>query len=438
MSRPLPRRSLPRLGVHTGLRLAEHLVSGVFEKYAVKTYCLFVQTVEAPDLHLSHRYAVMEALSQTAEAPPRMTWVALRAAAAEATLSLADRAVLRSSLDHLAEPEPGPFARPGSIKELFAWVEDQVARLGLRLTGNFRQLNASASFSLIRFETTGGPVWFKATGEPNAHELALSLALADLFPGHVPRIISVHSAWNGWLSLDVAGTALDQTTDRRAWERAAEDLAELQIGSIGKSPQLLRAGAKDLRMGRLAERIDRFLPRMGELMALQEKRSPAALAERELMHLADVLKESCARLEGFGLPHTLSHIDFNPGNILVTGDRCVFLDWAEGSVANPLLTFEYLVEHAVRSGRTEAGFIERLLNCYLHPWVGFHSLDELRQARELSPLVAVFAYASAHESWRSADLLNNPQRAGYFRALTRRMYREAIRVEQGSHPCLTT
>jgi hypothetical protein len=34
---------------------------------------------------------------------------------------------------------------------------------------------------LVRFETTREPVWFKAVGKPNLHELAITLLLTALF-----------------------------------------------------------------------------------------------------------------------------------------------------------------------------------------------------------------------------------------------------------------
>lgn len=434
-----PRRSLPQLEVGTNVRVAEQLIDGILQRYGLKTYCLVNGSFKPlPDLSIPHRYAVMELLSPSGETPCGTTWLPFDRAASDATLSLADRAVMAASLEDFREPHRGPFARPGWIEELFAWVQHQIAPLGLRLTGEFNQLNASSSFSLLRIGTTGEPVWFKATGEPNTHELSLSLSLAHLFPTYVPPMIAIRPVWNGWLSQHVAGAALGEITHFSAWERAAEDLAQLQISSIGKTTQLLVAGAKDLRIGRIAERIDAFVSRVSELMALQEKRSPAPLVERDLKRLADALRQSCTLLEEFGLPHTLGHLDLNPGNILVTGDHCVFLDWAEGSIANPLLTFEYLAEHMLRSELAQPASFERLLGSYLHPWAGFFSPEELRRARELSPLVAVFAYATANDSWRSPDLVDNPQRAGYFRALTRRMCREVTRLEERSERCLTT
>jgi len=176
---------------------------------------------------------------------------------------------------------------------------------------------------------------------------------------------------------------------------------------------------------------------MSDLMAAQEKRSPAPLIHSELRTLAVGLKESCALLDSLRLPDTLGHLDFNPGNILVAKDRCVFLDWAEACVTNPLLTLEYLREHVARSGIEKAAAGECLAAAYLRPWTSFYSPNELSRALALSPLVAVFAYAMANDSWRSVDPVHNPRLAAYFRSLTRRMYREAIRVAERSELCLS-
>jgi hypothetical protein len=340
-------------------------------------------------------------------------------------------------LDSYAKGErSGPFARPGWLRDLFIWTQEQVAPLGLRITGVFRQLNASPTFSLIRLETNDGALWFKATGEPNAHELPVSLSLARLFPRHVPRILGVHPAWNGWLTAEVSGTELDQTAECALWERAAQQLAELQIASIGKGAELLGAKCKDLRIRRLVERIDPFLAHMAEFMGAQEKPSPAPLSTSELSSLTQGLRESCSLLQSVGLPDTLGHIDFNPGNILVSQDRCVFVDWAEACVTNPLITLEYLCQHLERSASQETAAVERVTAAYLRPWTSFHSLDDLRRALTLSPLVAVFVYAVSSDSWRSPDAIHNPTLAGYFRSLTRRMYREAMRAAERSELCL--
>ena len=351
-----------------------------------------------------------------------------------------EAAAVRESLEELDSyvrgERHGPFARPGWLRELFRWTEEQVAPLGLRLTGGFRQWNASPTFSLIRMETNEGPLWFKATGDPNSHEMPVSVLLARLFPNHLPRILGVHPSWNGWLSAEVSGTALDEISECSTWERVAGALAELQITSIGKSGELLEGKSRDLRVTKIVKFIDPFLSRMAEFMAVQEKTSPAPLANSELASLGEGLKESCSLLQSFGLPDTLGHIDFNPGNILVSPEHCVFLDWAEGCVTNPVITFEYLRRHMERGGVEEPAGDSRLSAAYVRPWVAFFSPDDLRRALAVAAPVAVFVHAIAGETWLTLDPVSNPALAGYFRSLTRRMYRDAVRAAEGSELCL--
>ena len=430
-----PAWELPRIAIHPQQRIAEHLTTEVRRTWGLEAYCL---SFPAPRQGEDARCAVMECVRHNDRAPAGTCW-APRQSAADGAEAQEGR-LIRQSLEELdvfvKEEKAGPFARPGWLRELFMWVREQLEPSGLRLTGGFRQLNASPTFSLICIEADVGAVWFKATGEPNSHELPVTLALAKLFPHFVPRILGVHRAWNGWLSAGVPGVPLDEITDCLAWEAAARTLAELQIASIEKGAELLKAQFKDLRIRKLAKRIDPFVARMGELMAVQETDTPARLVESELRTLAERLKEACALLESLGLPDTLGHIDFNPGNILVSGDCCVFLDWAEGCVTNPLVTFEYLCEHRRRSGIKGSASREQLVSAYLEPWTARHSRDDWRRALALSPLLAVFACAVANDSWRSANSRHIPTQAGYFRSLARRMYRESIHAAMGSELCL--
>src|SRR5579862_6009916 len=65
----------------------------------------------------------------------------------------------------ISTAESGSFARLNWFEELCGWISQSIAARRLYLTGDFRQLNASPTFSLIRFETNGPAVWFKAVGE---------------------------------------------------------------------------------------------------------------------------------------------------------------------------------------------------------------------------------------------------------------------------------
>ena len=70
-----------------------------------------------------------------------------------------------------------------------------------------------------------------------------------------------------------------------------------------------------------------------------------------------------------GMPDTLGHLDFNPGNILCSANQCVFLDWAEAYVGPTFLTFQYLIEHLGRSlAQREVG-PQRLVDHYASNWL---------------------------------------------------------------------
>lgn len=428
--------SLPSVEIARGQRIAEQLTAELYLKCGCCGYCLFFPSV-AGELA---KCAVMEARAQDEPVAAGTCWTPLSAAKRSLIDSAEDRAILGRSIEELnscrKEPSLGPFARPGWMAELFEWVDQRIAPLGLRLTGSFTQLNASPAFSLVRMETNHSAVWFKATGEPNRHELQIVECLSQLFSECVPRLLGVHTAWNGWLTGEVSGTRLDQSAEPSSWTNAVEELAQLQIRSVGKQAELLEGQCKDLRLPKLAERIDPFIDRMREFMAAQEKQTPAPLTNPELTRLRNRLKQAYSLLCEAGLPDALGHLDFNPGNIFIAPERCVFLDWSEACVTHPLVTFEYFREHFQRSCSSDPMAIERLATTYIRPWRSVVSDADWKQATVFSPLVAVFAYAAAANQWRSIETSGQCSHAGYFRSLTRRMYREAEQIPARSERCL--
>jgi hypothetical protein len=435
-----PGWSLPRLEISSGQRLAEKLTEGISKNWGLHTYCLFIPNfVATAENACKPKYALMESFTQNEKAHAGAYWMSFTAAIEGAALPGDECAAVKSSLQemarYVAQPRSGPFARPGWIRELFDWVRDQIGPLGLRVTGGFQQFNASPSFSLIRIETTGPAVWFKATGEPNIHELPVTVALAHLFPCYLPRLLAIHAPWNGWLLREAPGSTLDNLMEPSAWTKTAETLAELQIASIGKGTELLERGCKDFRLGQLTEQIDPFLSCMTKLMAAQKKQPPTILTNSDIEFLGDELKKACLVLRGLGLPDTLGHIDFNPGNILVSPDGCVFLDWAEGCVGNPLITFEYFREYSNRHFIEDAELTHKIALAYLRPWQSLLRATDMTRGMALSPLIAVFGYAVSSHTWRTSEFLEHPAVAGSFRSLTRRMHREAVRITERSKLC---
>jgi len=428
--------SLPSVQVLPRERLAHQLIAELNKQLGMPAYCLFVPSFTAPDRNTARaNYAVLESVKHNDKAPTGTCWIARSASARQRIHPVEDGDAIAESLreldSYVSESTRGPFGRPGWLRELFTWTQEQLSPLGLRVNGTFQQFNSGPTFSLIRLETYSSAVWFKATGEPNLHERTITLCLARLFPGSLPPILGIHPTWNAWLSEELSDRTLSQCTGVSAWERVAENLAELQIASIGKSCALLDAQCSDLRLPRLVDLIPPFLARMAELMAVQKRQSPPPLTGPELDFLGGRLQEAFSVLQGLAFPDTLGHIDFNPGNIVVSPARCVFLDWAEGCVTNPLVTFEYFREHARRNLAHDATASVRMVAAYLRPWASLLSPDDLAQALTASALIAVFTYAVASSGWASPETLRNPARSGYLRSLTRRMHCEAMRRAKG-------
>ena len=425
---------LPIVMIPKWRRVAQEITESILRLWGLKTIVLFQPEARSNASADTDHYVVLEARDSSWQPPASFGWVSrqglrYRLLSTEEACSLEE--ALATADAHNDGSLDGAFARAGWFDDLVSWAQEQIDPHRLSLTGKFRQLNGDPSFSLVRLETTGPAVWFKAVGEPNRHEFPLTVMLARHFPNYLPSLIAINPSWNGWLTFEVAGSMLDENSDLSSWEKAAGTLAKLQIESVQQTQALLDASCRDISALALLEQIDPFFDVMAEIMTKQPKVPPPVLSLHEVHALGVQLKEICSCLGELGLPDTLGHLDFNPGNIVAAGDGCVFLDWAEAYVGHPFFTFEYLREHLARMHPTETGWGPRVTSRYLEPWKCLVSAEKLSRALEITPLVAVFAYAAGTGAWQDAQRLENPQLAGYLRALTRRMHREARRVRIG-------
>jgi hypothetical protein len=321
-----------------------------------------------------------------------------------------------------------PFGKFGWLRDLTEWVQSKAKQIGLHLTGNFQQFNASPTFSLVRFATNGPAVWFKAVGEPNLCEYPITLAVAQYFPAFVPHIIATRDDWNGWLAIEAEGAHPNENSDMEVWTRVATTLAEMQIASFGQTLHLVNTGCRDTRVCTLLELVEPFVEAMAELMERQTKESPPALSRSELVNLQTQLQDILLEAADSEIPNAIGHLDFNPGNIVANHNKCVFLDWAEACAGHPFLTFQYLLQHLRRYGQPDNCWDSMITGLYLNAWRSLVSPEEITDALRVSPLLAVFAYATCGNAWRGPEHRTRPEVAGCFRSLTRRMKREADRL----------
>jgi hypothetical protein len=432
--------TLPQVQIARWGRVALQVTAAFQQMWGLDTLSLhsFRHPVADPDAE-QVCYEVMEARGPEAQVPPSNRWTAVEALVGHRFQDRNDFDAVQRAIAHFVhsgeEPFYGPFARLGWFSELEQWTRDEIASRGLRLNGRFRQLTASPHFTLIRFETDGPAIWFKAVDVPNRSEYPLTLALARHFPRFLPAIIATRPEWNGWLALEAPGTLLADCPSITFWQSTARDLAELQIESLGSTEHMLECGARNLRTAAVASLAEPFFEAMGEVMELQTKTLPPPLSRAQLRGLATRVGGALNVLEEKGNRETLGHMDFNPGNIVCSAAGTVFLDWAEAFVGHPFLTFEYMREHLRRKFGHDESLEARVAASYTSMWRTLASEESVRFGFKVAPLAAVFACAVGNDLWRDPRKLQEPGTAGYLRSLTRRMERETRALAEWSMAC---
>jgi len=431
--------ALPDVRIPPYTRVAQQINEAIWKNWRLQSFCLFpVGDANSP------AYAV-ELCGPVSTHPANMNWFPVDSLAQRDFPEVQDFQAIDTATklfdQYRNAREEEPFGKFGWLRDVTEWVESKATQIGLHLTGNFQQFNASPAFSLIRFETNASAIWFKAVGEPNLREYSITLALAKYFPTFVPRVIAMRNDWNGWLSIEAEGTHPNENSDMEVWMRVATTLAEMQIASFGQTLHLVNTGCRDTRVCTLIELVEPFIEVMAELMERQTKESPPALSRSELLTLRRQLHDAFSQAADSDIPNAIGHLDFNPGNIVANHNGCVFLDWAEACAGHPFLTHQYLLRHLGRYGQPYNCWESAITRMYLNTWRSCISPEEITAALRISPLLAVFAYATCGNAWRDLKHRTRPELAGYFRSLTRRMKREADSlVDQETRrgvPCLS-
>ena len=315
-----------------------------------------------------------------------------------------------------------PFARLGWIYCVQDWVQ-QVSGAG-KIT-SFSQLSGSDDTCLIRFTTSSKTLWYKAVGQSDPKEFAITAALGERLPEYLPRILAFDSDRNAWLMESGGETALTQQADFEMWVAVVRRLAAMQIASLCHTPELLNKGSIDARIRSLLDLERPFFECMDTLMQQQVKNPPAPLTRSELNDIAGIVRTALWELGALDIPDVIGHSDFNPGNILIDSERSVFIDWSAAHVGSPLLTLEYLIAHFRKNCAPPSEQDVYLRRVFREQWLSIVPDDIMRQAQKLSPLVAVFACAVADDTWRDPVRLALPGVPGYLRSLARIMGREA-------------
>jgi hypothetical protein len=318
----------------------------------------------------------------------------------------------------------GPLSRVGWIDEAKDWIARETGR-ALPPDTTIEQHNAGGGFALLRFVPPASPAyWLKATAEPNAREIHITVRLAEICPRYLPRLIATRREWNSWIMED-AGEALSPTASPLHAERAAVAIAELQKSTLRHTGELLAAGATDQRLGVLRQQVGKHIAYLEEAMEQQISTKALRLSARRLQEIGSILGNSCAAMEMLRIPDTIIHNDINGGNILLHDDRCVLTDWSEASIGNPFISCQGLLLLFPLDGNRGESVRTQVMQTYEQCWLDYFEAWKVQLAFQLMPLLAIYSHLVGRGGWMDSARARDPEFQGYARILARIIDREA-------------
>jgi len=262
-----------------------------------------------------------------------------------------------------------PWARASGVRELLAWASEQVG-----LTGRPVQRKTWNLSGLFRLPTADGTAWLKAIPGFAAAEPAAIAAVAAVDPGLVPTVLA--SAPGRLLLADVPGADCWEASPQVAAD-AVGRLAAAQA-RIGPRPPAL----PDRRPGPLAAAVRDLLDGpVGAELSAQELRAAGRLQPRWEM-LADC-----------GLPDTVVHGDFHPGNWRRGEGPPVVLDFADAHWGNPVLDGLRAIDFLPAGRRRQAA------DAWIAAWTAAAPRSRPAEALRIAGPLAHLGYAVRYQEF---------------------------------------
>jgi Ser/Thr protein kinase RdoA (MazF antagonist) len=269
------------------------------------------------------------------------------------------------------QPLRMPWARVGGPAADLAWADEALVAAGRRRSGHAEQMRTWNLSSVWRLPTADGPAWLKVVPPFFAHEGAILDRLAG---GPVPILLGRDGG--RILMADVPGDDRYGATGAELL-RMVDGLVAVQVAWVGRTEELLALGLPDWRWPFLSVAIADVVERTADRLTVGER----ATLDRFLGGLPARL----AAVESCGLPDTLVHGDFAPGNVRGDGvaTHMTLLDWGDSTVGQPLLDLPAFLD------RTPAGEGAAIRAHWVACWrAAVPGSDPSGAARLLAPVAA--------------------------------------------------
>ncbi|MDX3109989.1 aminoglycoside phosphotransferase family protein [Nonomuraea angiospora] len=212
-----------------------------------------------------------------------------------------------------------PWARIDGLRELLGWAEDALRTAGRPLTGPIRQRKTWNLAGLFLLPTAQGPVWLKATPHFAVEEAAVIGMFAALDSSLVPTVVASGPG----------RVLLEHLPGEDCWDAPVEIVDSAVTRLVAAQARLAGAippGLPDRRGPVVADRVRGLLAGdVGRELTAEELAGAYELVERWPL------------LAECGLPDTIVHGDFHPGNWRSDGGPPAVVDFADAHLGNPVL-----------------------------------------------------------------------------------------------------
>lgn len=225
-----------------------------------------------------------------------------------------------------------------------------------------------------------GFVWCKSVPPFMAHEGAIIGWLARERPALVPPLLAADPVSATVLLGDLGPDEQWGAPEPRR-VRMVRELVSMQASAASQVDHLLSIGVPDLRATQLEHAVQVLAARAdvrGELEAPE-----LAALDALVTDVPGLLRD----LAGCGLPETLVHGDFHPGNWIATGDDLVLFDWGDSFVGHPM------IDTAAFLDDIDADLKAHLLTAWVAAWRSACPDSDPERAAALIPPIAALQRA---------------------------------------------
>jgi hypothetical protein len=262
-----------------------------------------------------------------------------------------------------------PWARLGGPAADLAWADALLAEHGLVRTAPAEQIKTWNLSSLWRLPIKGGTLWLKHVPPIFGHEATI---IERLGGRSVPALIGADGP--RMVMREIRGEDMHDA-GLPVLSRGLSILIGLQREWIERVDELLALGLPDWRA-----------PVLTALIADVVERTSAELSADDRATLGEFvggLPQRFDRVAECGIPDTIVHGDFGPGNLRGDDRSLVVLDWGDSGVGNPLL------DQPAMFDRAPIEAVEPLRNQWIAEWeAAVPGSDPRRAAQLLAPVAA--------------------------------------------------